>query len=366
MARPKKPKDLGEDTGAAKAAPSSSSVTNIISHLSKTSKSHITRMTDNKSVITVPKFLSTGLPTLDHMLGGGIPAGRITELFSKGEGMGKSSLAAMLMAEMQRKGGTVLLMDTEHGFTTERLETFGVNPEGIVYVEPEHIEGACQVISDTIKYLKLQGQDMDKMLIVWDSVTGTPSKMEAEAAYGDITVASSSRALSTSIRKLKDEIAKSECYVVMITQTRVNINAGPFAEKQSAAGGMALKYYAGARLVLYRDANAWIKQEGTKVGMKVTMMAEKSRMVCPYQKASACLIYKTGYDRWKAYFDLLLRLDVLVQKGGYYEMPGYVDKAFRMNDFLEIYKDLEDKTPLIPILKKAKLTDEAIAFFVEE
>jgi recombination protein RecA len=364
MGRLKKTTVLEGEEGVAEATPgSSSSVTDIISHLAKTSDAHITRMTDNDSVITLPKFLSTGLPTIDYMLGGGVPAGRITELFSKGEGMGKSSLAAMLMCEMQRKGGTVLLMDTEHGFTTERLKTFGVDPDAVIYVEPPHIEGACQIIADTIKYLKQQGEKQDKMLIVWDSVTGTPSKAESEADYGDIQVASSARALSTVIKKLKDDIARSECYVVMITQTRQTINAGPFAEKHQAAGGMAIKYYAGARLVLYRDAGAWLKDGPTRIGAKITMMAEKSRMAAPFQKAEATLFFKEGYDRWASLFDILLILDVISQNGGFYGMIG-VDKSFRKTDFYDVFQGIEDKLPIAEKLKAARLTDEVINYFI--
>lgn len=365
MGRHKKIETEGAPEGAPLSSVTESSVTDLVSHLQKTSGAYITRLTENDSVITTPKFLSTGLPSIDCMLGGGIPAGRITELFSKGEGMGKSSLAAMLMAEMQRKGGTVILMDTEHGFTIERLKVFGVNPDNVIQVEPDHIEGACQVISDTIKHLKQGAMEQNKVLIIWDSVTGTPSKSEVEAAYGDIQVASAARALSVNVKKLKDEIAKSECYVVMITQTRQNINAGPFAEKHSAAGGMAIKYYAGQRLVLYRGVNAWVKNGPQKVGMKVTMMTEKSRVAAPFQTAEAVLSFDQGYDRWKSLFDLMLSIDLLTQNGGFYTLEGH-DKSFRQSEFQEILENMEERTHIIAALKKARLTDDAIEYFFKE
>lgn len=355
---------MANKKGAASAAPCSS-VSDIISHLNKINPSTVTRMTESGSVVTVPKFLSTGLPTIDHMLGGGIPAGRITELFSKGEGVGKSSLAAALMAEMQRQGGTVLLMDTEHGFTNDRLRTFGVDPAEIVMVEPEHIENACQVISDTIKYLKQHDEKSEKMLIVWDSITGTPSKQEAEADYGDLQVASSARALSAVIKKLKDEIAKTEVYVVCITQTRQNIGGGPFAEKHQAAGGMAIKYYAGARIVMYRGAASRIK-DGTEVlGFKVSMHTEKSRVAAPYQKAMAVLLFDTGWDRWKSLFDLLLKLGIVKQKGGYYEMEGQ-PKSFRQNEFETVLGSLPEsaKANIRQQLDDARMTSGLIEEFI--
>jgi recombination protein RecA len=322
-------------------------------------------MTESGSIVTVPKFLSTGLPTIDHMLGGGIPAGRITELFSKGEGVGKSSLAAMLMAEMQRRGGTVLLMDTEHGFTNDRLKTFGVDPENIIKVEPTHIENACQVISDTIKYLKQHDEKSDKVLIVWDSVTGTVSKQEAEAEYEDIQVASSARALSTVIKKLKDEIAKTEVYVICIVQTRQNIGGGPFSEKHQAAGGQAIKYYAGQRIVMYKGANSRLKEGTTILGFKVSMHTEKSRLAAPYQKATAALFFEEGWDRWKSLFDLLLTLKVVKQKGGYYEIEGH-PKSFRQGEFEKVLGGLGtgEKSEIKEKLRDARLTEDAIEYFL--
>lgn len=345
-------------------APSVSSVSGVLDHLKKTNSAHVTRMTEEGNYITVPKYLSTGLPTIDHMLGGGIAAGRITELFSKGEGIGKSSLAAMLMAEMQRQGGLVLLMDTEQGFTEQRLRDFGVNPDDVLRVEPAHIEGACKVISDTIKYLKNTGQS-DKILIVWDSFTGTPSKQEVEADYGEIQVASSARALSTNLKKLKDEIAKSECYVLGISQTRENIGGGPFSEKHQATGGLGVKYYAAARIVMWKGPNNKIKEGDHEVGFKVSMMTEKCRVAAPKQKAEAALFYETGYDRWKSLFDLMIYLKLIVQKGGYYEMAGY-DKSFRQADFTDVITKLDDASTehiIKTLTTEGKLTPAIITYF---
>jgi recombination protein RecA len=322
-------------------------------------------MTDAGSVVTVPKFLPTGLPNIDDMLGGGIPAGRITELFSKGEGMGKSSLAARLMAEMQSRGGTVVLMDTEHGFTEQRLREFGVNPDKVVWVEPQHIEGGCQIIDSTLKYLKKHPEKGDKVLIVWDSIAASPSKAEYEADYGEIQVASGARAWSVNIKKLKDAIAKSECYVVMINQTRTNIGV-MFGEKQTSTGGIAIKYYAGCRLVLYRGKGSWLKTGTVRKGFLVTMEMEKSRLAAPFQKAVVPLIFDTGWDRWKSLFDLLLKIEWITQKGAYYEMEG-ADKSFQQKGFPAAFKamDKPDRERLIKKLEERYIDRATIEEFFE-
>lgn len=347
--------------GAAIAAPSSSITIDIVKHLQKANEAYTERMTDAGSVVTIPKFLSTGLPIIDSMLGGGIPAGRITELFSKGEGQGKSSLAASLMYEMQRQGGTVVLMDTEHGFTEDRLRVFGVDPSNVIFVEPKHIENACQVISDILKYLKQKEEVQSNVLIIWDSVTATPSKSEYEADYGDLQVASAARAWSVNIKKLKDEIARSECYVVMVNQTRTNIGQ-MFGEKQQTTGGMAIKYYSGCRLVLYRDQASWLKKAEERIGFKVTMMTEKSRVAAPFKKAVAYLLFDTGFEKERALFDLLLAIGVITQNGAWYSIDG-VAKSFQQKEFMDVIKNLDQavRDKLVAELQKARVTDEAIA-----
>lgn len=354
------------EEGAVPAAPASSDITlDIVEHLQKSDNAHVTTMGENSSVIIRPKFLSTGLPSIDCILGGGLAAGRITELYSKGEGIGKSSLAAMFMCEMQRQGGHVILMDTEHGFTDERLRMFGVDPNKIVYVEPDHIEAACQVISGTIKYLKNKGQQNAKVLVVWDSLTGTQSKQSFEADYGDLQVASAARAYSQALLKLKDELAKSEIYVVLINQTRQNIGGSPFAEKHQTSGGMAVKYYAGVRLVMYRGANSWIKEGSQRLGFKVSMHTEKSRIAAPFKAADAVLLFDQGYDRWRSLFDLMVTVGLIEPAGARYNMVG-LEKSFYMKDFEEALASLSDdeKESVINILReKGKLTDPVIEYF---
>jgi recombination protein RecA len=357
---------MASKKGAAEAAPVSS-VDGIIDHLKKTSPAYVCRMTEAGSVITVPKFLSTGLPSVDYILGGGIPAGRFTELFSKGEGVGKTSLAAMCMAEMQRQGGTVVFIDTEKGLTDERLVTFGVNPENIIWVEPLHIENACQTIEQILDHVNKNKEAQGKVLVVWDSLTATSSKQEVESDYGDITVASSARALSASIKKLKDVMAHSECYIIGITQTRQNIGGGPFAEQHQAAGGLGVKYYAAQRIVMYRGQSSWLKEGTQRVGVKVSMHTEKSRLAAPYRKAEAHLLFETGYDRWKSLFDLLLLLNVVEQSAGYYTIIGR-EKSFRQAEFQEVLAELEakDKLTIVERLKAAKITLPAIQYFIPE
>jgi len=58
--------------------------------------------------------ISTGALSLDLALGvGGIPRGRITEIFGP-EASGKTTLGQHIIAEAQKRGGTAAYIDVEH------------------------------------------------------------------------------------------------------------------------------------------------------------------------------------------------------------------------------------------------------------
>jgi recombination protein RecA len=57
--------------------------------------------------------ISSGSLTLDAALGGGIPKGRVVEIYGP-ESSGKTTLALHVIAECQKIGGTAAFVDAEH------------------------------------------------------------------------------------------------------------------------------------------------------------------------------------------------------------------------------------------------------------
>ena len=91
----------------------------------KYGKGIIMKLNSDK-VATMPT-ISTGSLSLDLALGvGGLPCGRIIELFGP-ESSGKTTLALHLIAQAQQKGGLAILIDTEHAFDKNYAKSLGVN-----------------------------------------------------------------------------------------------------------------------------------------------------------------------------------------------------------------------------------------------
>lgn len=113
----------------------------------------------------------TGLP--------GIPWNKIVMTAGRPDS-GKSTMAGEFMAEAQRRGVYVILMDSEDKFSAARFqEHFGGNPDDLLTVSTNEIlKGAAGVFRyiDTIK-----AADPDaKIFFVWDSVGGSQSRAHAE------------------------------------------------------------------------------------------------------------------------------------------------------------------------------------------
>lgn len=65
-------------------------------------------------------FIPTGSKSLDGLLGGGIPSGRVTE-FAGASGTGKTQLLLSATVECVRNGGRVLFVETQGKMRPERL-----------------------------------------------------------------------------------------------------------------------------------------------------------------------------------------------------------------------------------------------------
>ena len=122
--------------------------------------------------------IPTGSIALDLALGvGGIPRGRITEIFGP-ESSGKTTLCQHVLAEAQRRGGVVAFIDVEHALDPGYARACGVNVDELLVSQPDTGEDALQ-ITETL--IRSGGVDC----VVVDSVAALVPKAEIEGEIGD-------------------------------------------------------------------------------------------------------------------------------------------------------------------------------------
>jgi len=241
----------------------------------------------------IVECIPTGIHPIDHhVIGcGGIPVGRITELYSE-EGGGKSSLVYQLIAQTQKLGGTPILIETENALHPERVKVFGVDLEKLIVIEPDFLEQALEQLVEVFEALPA---DAGPVFIGWDSLAATPTKEELKSGLvGGQAVADKARIMSRACRTLTSYVAGKRIAMLIVNQTRTKMGV-MFGDNTITPGGAAMKFTASLRLRI-SGGKAIKDDNGDHVGKDILISAWKNRLGVPYNKCRVRLNYTIGFD----------------------------------------------------------------------
>jgi len=161
------------------------------------------------AIMSPVEAISSGSLALDLALGvGGIPRGRITEIFGP-EASGKTTLGQHIIAEAQQQGGTVAYIDVEHALDPAYAANCGVNVDDLLISQPDTGEQALEITEALVRSGAID-------VIVIDSVAALVPRAEIEGEMGDAHVGLQARLMSQALRKLAAAIGKSGTAVVFI------------------------------------------------------------------------------------------------------------------------------------------------------
>ena len=259
--------------------------------------------------------LPTGIPQLDYILGGGLPFGRIHEIYGI-NASGKSTVALQLIRIMQYLNGITVLIDAEGTADPDRARQLGVsignNPETdrIFLIEPErdkvtHLPKESLTIEfigkKLLDILPKFAETNIPILLIWDSVAQTPSINQLEKDLGNKQPGIHAKALAEFVTHVAPLINGTNVCMVAINQARDEL--GSMFAKVDSPGGHAFKHVATVRLEVKRASkieevveNAFGTTEASYVGHIVRFITEKSKVSTPKQKAEAYLMAETGLD----------------------------------------------------------------------
>lgn len=250
----------------------------------------------------------TGALSLDLALGGGIPKGRIIEIYGP-ESSGKTTLALHAVAEVQKKGGMAAFVDAEHALDPEYAARIGVNLDDLLISQPDTGEQALEITETLVRSNAVD-------LVIVDSVAALVPRAEIEGEMGDSHMGLQARLMSQALRKLTGSISKSKTTVIFINQLRMKIGV-MFGNPETTAGGQALKYYASVRLDIRRSEQ--IKDSDSVIGNHVKVKVVKNKVAAPFKVAEFDIMYNEGISTAGDILDLAVKYELVKKSGAWYE-----------------------------------------------
>ena len=257
------------------------------------------------------ELTSTGSLGLDIALGGGLPKGRVVEIYGP-ESSGKTTLTLQIIAEIQKAGGTAAFIDAEHALDPSYAEKLGVNVDDLLLSQPDTGEQALEV---TDVLVRSGGIDV----VVIDSVAALTPRAEIEGEMGDTHIGLQARLMSQALRKLTANIKRTNTLVVFINQIRMKIGV-MFGSPETTTGGNALKFYSSVRLDIRRTGA--IKKADEVLGNETRVKVVKNKVSPPFREAHFDILYGLGISRESEVLDLGVKIGAVDKAGAWYSYNG--------------------------------------------
>ncbi len=279
--------------------------------------------------VRVPS-ISTNLPSLDEdvIQAGGIPRGRIVEIYGP-ESAGKTTLALHIIAcEQQATDNLCAIVDAEHALDPTYAASLGVNVDELLVSQPDSGEQALEIVEQLIESGAVS-------LIVVDSVAALVPQAELDGEMGDSHMGLQARLMSQGMRKLRGKANQQGVTLIFINQIRDKIGV-LYGSPETTTGGRALKFYASVRLDVRRKEVIGPKE--SPIGHILKIKCAKNKVGSPMRECFVNLIYGKGLDTFADTINYGVTCKVISQSGAWY---SYNDEriAYGLENVIEKLRD---------------------------
>ena len=282
------------------------------------------------SDIYVPKEKTLWLPSrsipLNWALGGGIPYGRIAEIFGA-ESSGKTLLAMDFGYAAQKCGGIVLINDAEQAFDPYWAEQNGLDVSKIEICNEVAVERVSDWLLDMVLYYRSKLTNNEPILFIQDSVAAldTVDSLETKQSDKKAEMGNRAKAIYTMLRIRNKMLAEFGVVSIFINQVRSKLGTGLFENPDTTPGGAAMKYFASQRIGVYAGRQEKIKSAGRdrRIGVNISVRLIKNKVSPPRPTFKSKIYFDAEYapylgiDRYSGLVDILMDEGVIAKKKGH-------------------------------------------------
>jgi recombination protein RecA len=309
--------------------------------------------------------------SVSELLGGGIPRGRIIEVFGP-ESSGKTTFLTYMAAQIQKyyfedrqRYGVIALIDVEHAFDPEYAKSFGLDMSKVVFSQPDSGEQALDIVQEL-----LDSEQIDCILI--DSVAAITPQAEIDGEMGDMQVGLASRLMGKACRKLTARMKPNSATVIFSNQIRSKIGGySPTGEATDTPGGKALKFFSSIRVQTKKGD--WIGEatdSGGLQGIHCILKTQKNKLASPFRTADMSILFGKGYQLDGEYVAAFVKYG-FIQKGaaGWFtitnldgstqKIQGASNVMVHLKEHRDLFEDLKKRLKSVMVSRKTVVTEKA-------
>ena len=276
--------------------------------------------------------LPSRMLAFNYQLGGGIPYGKILEIFGE-ESSGKSMMAYDFAYSAQQLGGVVLWADAEQSFTNSWAEINGLDLERVILIRETAVETISDWIADMSIYWRSQLTNNEPILFVLDSMAALDcmENINSKMVDSKADMGNRAKAIYKMFRIRSELLFKLGVCQIYINQLRKNLKAGMFEDPDTTPGGNAMKFYASLRIGFYggKSITKKIRGKDRRIGRVTSIRVKKNKVAPPRATIKGAPMYnnpeysEVGFDRIHFLSEVLLEKEIVSKtSGGVYSYKG--------------------------------------------
>lgn len=263
---------------------------------------------------------------LNYTMGGGIPWGKICEIFG-GESSGKSLVALDFGYSAQYLDGVVLWNDAEQAFDPGWAEQNGLDLDRIFIYNETSIEKVSDWAADMATTWRSKLKNNEPILIVTDSVAALDCEdnINSEQFNAAAEMGNRAKAFYKYLRIRNQHFSELGIILIFINQLRSKVGATKWEDPDTTPAGNAMKFFAHQRLAFFKKKQISEGKLERKIwlGNEVSVRLKKNKVAPPRPTFTTEIYFNAEYGRvgFNRYFnltELLIKTGTIEKRGNRY------------------------------------------------